>query len=131
MRTIYIELIFVITCFFLISCSNKNYVIYNAVKGCVVSSKDQTPIKGVKIYVTKGSANDFGTVSTTENGTFFIEGSELPYRYLHDQINLSFNYYIEKSGYKKKLINIKNLKETKDNKLDTINLGKIYLDPED
>lgn len=48
MRTIYIELIFVITCFFLISCSNKNYVIYNAVKGFVVSSKDQTPIKGGK-----------------------------------------------------------------------------------
>lgn len=39
-------------------------------KGCVVSSKDQTPIKGVGIYVTKGSTNDFGTVITTENGAF-------------------------------------------------------------
>lgn len=131
MRTIYIELIFLITCFFLFSCSNKNVVIYNAVKGSVISSKDHKPIKEVKIYVTRGSSNDFGVINTNEKGVFFIEGLELPYKYLHDQRNLSFDYYIEKPGYKKKVIYIKNLKETKDNKLDTINLGEVYLDPQD
>lgn len=130
MRTIYIKLIFVVTCLFLFSCSNKNFVIYNAVKGSVISSKDHKPIKEVKIYVSKGSSNDFGIVNTNEKGIFFVEGLELPYKYSHDQRNLSFNYYIEKSGYKKKVIYIKNLKETKDNKLDTINLGEVYLDPQ-
>jgi len=131
MRTTYIELIFVIACLFLVSCSNKNFVVYNAVKGSVISSKDHKPIKEVKIYVKKGSSNDFGIVSTNEKGIFLTEGLELPYKYLHDQRNLSFNYYIEKTGYIKKVIYIKNLKETKNNKLDTINLGEVYLDPED
>jgi len=131
MRTIYIELIFVIACLFLVSCSNKNVVVYNAVKGCVISSKDHKPIEEVKIYVNKGASNDFGIIRTNEKGIFFIEGLELPYKYLHDQRNLSFNYYLEKSGYKKKIIYIKNLKETKKNKLDTINLGEVFLDPEE
>lgn len=129
MRSIYSRLIFIITCAFLLSCSNKNYVIYNSIKGKVVSSLDNKPIKDAKIYVDKGSSNDFGVINTAEDGTFFIEGLELPYKYLHDQQNLSFYYFIEKSGYKKRVINIKNLKKTTNNKLDTIDLGEIYLEP--
>jgi hypothetical protein len=131
MKNVYIKLIFIITFFFLFSCSSRNYVIYNAIEGKVVSSKDQKPIEGAKIYVNKGSSNDFGIINTTKNGTFFIEGLELPYKYLHDQLNLSFDYFIEKPGFKKKVINIKNLKETNNNKLDTIDLGEIYLEPEE
>lgn len=128
MRSIYINFFFIIP-FFLLSCHDKNYVIYNAVQGKVVSAIDKKPIKNAKIYVRKGTSNDFGFVHTTENGTFFIEGLELNYKYLHNQRNLSYDYSIEKSGYKKKVINIKNLKETKNNKLDTIDLGDIYLMP--
>jgi hypothetical protein len=130
MKNIQIRLILLIICFLLTNCSSKNFVIYNAIKGIVLSSEDSKPIKNVKIYVIKGCSNDFGSMNTKENGTFFIDGLKLPYKYLHDQQNLSYNYFIEKSGYKKKSIYVKKLNETKSNALDTIDLGIIYLDPD-
>jgi hypothetical protein len=130
MKNIQIKLILIITCLLLVKCSNKNYVIYNAVKGIVMSSEDTKPIKNVKIYVIKGCSNDFGFLNTNANGTFFIDGLKLPYKYLHDQRNLSFDYFIEKSGYKKKSIYVKKLNKIKNNVIDTIDLGIIYLEPE-
>lgn len=114
---------------FLFSCLNKKYVIYNLVKGRVLSSIDKKPIKDAKVYVDKGSSNDFGIIHTDENGIFFIEGLELSYKYLHNQRNLSFYYFIEKDGYKKTTINITDLKESENNELETIDLGEIYLEP--
>lgn len=130
MRNISINLIFMIIIgMFLFSCSNKNHVIYNPIKGRVISSIYKKPIKDAKVYVAKGSSNDFGFISTDKNGTFFIEGLKLPHKYLHNQRNLSFYYFIEKAGYKKKIINIKNLKKSENNEFETIDLGEIYLEP--
>lgn len=130
MRSIYNRLIFIITCTFLLNCSNKNYVIYNSIEGTVMSSLDNKPIKYARIYVNKYSSNNFDTITTNIEGHFFIDGLELPRKYLHYQSNLSYDYFVEKQGYKKKKIIIKNLKETVNNKLDTINLGEIYLEPD-
>ncbi|TDW51758.1 hypothetical protein EV144_101435 [Flavobacterium sp. 270] len=131
MKKILLSLI-VLLIFIIIGCSNKKYTIYNAVTGRVVSSKDKKPIEDAKIYVKKYSSNNFDTIKTLKDGTFFIDGLELPYKYLHYQLNLSYDYCIEKSGYTKKIITIKNLKEANNNnnnnKLDTIDLGNIYLD---
>ncbi|WP_443937639.1 hypothetical protein [Pedobacter sp. MW01-1-1] len=113
----------------IISC-NKKYVIYNAVKGNLLSSNNHKPIKDAKIYVAKFSSNNFDTIRTSANGSFFIDGLELTRKYLNEQLNLSYEYNIEKHGFKKKTIIIKNLKETSKNKLDTIDLGNIYLEKE-
>jgi hypothetical protein len=128
MKTRCEKLVVLISAILLINCSNNKYVIYNAIKGIVLSSEDKKPIKDVRIYVTKGCSNDFGILNTDENGSFFIDGLKFPYKYLHDQLNLSYDYHFEKSGYKEKIITIKNLKMTKKNELDTIDLGKIYLE---
>ncbi|WP_027388594.1 carboxypeptidase regulatory-like domain-containing protein [Chryseobacterium gregarium] len=123
------KLILYIFCFLLIvNCSEKKYVIYNAVKGNVIDAHNRQPVKDAKVFVNKSSSNAFDTLITDSKGNFFIDGLELPYQHLHDQINVSPDYFIEKSGYLTKKITVQNLKKSKNNKLDTIDLGNISLE---
>jgi len=109
----------------MVACENKTYVIYNAVKGRVVSAENQSVI-AAKIYVDKFASNAF-VLETDNNGCFFVDGKMLPYKYLRKQNQLSYNIHIEKEGYIKKIIYVKKLKGASE-KMDTIDLGNIYLE---
>lgn len=113
--------------FLVLNCSTKKYVIYNAVTGTVVDFENGKPLKDVKIFVDKFASNDFDTIKTNQKGYFFIDGFQSSYKYLNMQAKVSYNYHIEKSGYKTKIVTIKNLIYSKDHKLDTIKLKEIIL----
>ncbi|GEM_PF-1373800 len=121
---IYLIIFFV---FFVLNCTTKKYVIYNAVSGTVVDSINGKPLKDVKIFVDKLASNNFDTIKTDGQGYFFIDGFQSSYKYLNMQAKVSYYYHIEKPGYKKKIVYVKSLIFTKDNKLDTLELKKINL----
>jgi hypothetical protein len=121
---------------FITGCTKKHYVIYNAVKGKIYSYENK-PLSNVKIYVNKFSSNAFDTIITKKDGYFFIDGLELKlspnygnfkYNQIHKRV--TYTYFIEKTGYKKRIIDIKNFERSNNNKLDTIDLGIIYLEKE-
>lgn len=116
--------------FLVLNCSTKKYVIYNAVTGTVIDFENGKPLKDVKIFVDKFASNDFDTIKTNQEGYFFIDGFQSSYKYLNMQAKVSYSYHIEKSGYKTKIVTIKNLIYSKDNKLDTIKLKEIILTKE-
>ncbi|SDD44431.1 hypothetical protein [Niabella drilacis] len=112
------------------ACKNREYILVEPVKGKVVSLKDSTPLAGAEIYTDRDAFNAFDTLNTKKDGNFFIEKSAVTnYKDRHLQRAVSYNLFIEKKGYKKVVIDIRNFrKHTGLTAKDTIDLGFIYLD---
>ena len=70
----------------------------------------------MKIFVDKFASNDFDTMKINHKGYFCIDRFQSSYKYLNMQAKVSYNYHIEKSGYKTKIVNIKNIIYSKDKK---------------
>lgn len=106
-------------------CKNQQYIVVSTIKGKVVTSSDKAPISGAKIYVDKYAFNAFDTVQTNSDGRFEIKGIKVKdYGNLKLQRKVSYLLSIEKAGFKKQIIDIRDFKSIKD----TIDLGMIYMD---
>lgn len=112
------------------SCKSRQYLLIEPVKGKVVSSADKKPVAEVKVYVDRNAFNAFDTVSTNAAGTFFVDKMTVRnYKDMHLQNEVSYNFFIEKEGYKKVMIDVRKYrKNTNPTVTDTIDLGLIYLE---
>ncbi|MFK7031836.1 carboxypeptidase regulatory-like domain-containing protein [Flavobacterium oreochromis] len=118
--------------FLIISCKSREYILIDSVKGCVVDKSNNSPVENVKIFTEKMAFNTFDTITTKKNGLFFIEGMKVyKYKDLHHQLNISYNLFFKNKKYRITQIDIKQSKENfklKNNVLDTLDLGYIYLE---
>ncbi|RQO29727.1 hypothetical protein DBR32_14160 [Taibaiella sp. KBW10] len=112
------------------ACISRQYLLIEPVKGKIVSSSDKTPLDNVKIYVDKNAFNAFDTISTKNDGNFFVGKLTVNnYKDMHLQRQVSYNFFIEKKGFKKVMIDVRNYrKHTPTTDKDTTDLGLIYLD---
>lgn len=112
------------------ACKSSEHLLIEAVKGRVASSTDKKPIGEVKIYVDKSAFNAFDTISTQNDGRFFVDKVLVnDYKNMHQQREISYNLAIEKKGFKKIVIDVRNYRKHDPPTVnDTIDLGLIYLD---
>lgn len=113
----------------MVSCKSEQYTLIEPVKGKIVSVSDKNPINAVKIYIDKNAFNAFDTISTKNDGRFFINKVTINnYKNLRLQREISYNLSIEKKGYKKVMIDVRNFRNHEQpTAKDTIDLGIIYL----
>jgi hypothetical protein len=112
------------------ACKNNEYLLIESVKGKIVSSSDKKPVGEAKIYVDKSAFNAFDTINTQNDGHFFVDKvSVSDFKDMHRQRDVSYKFVIEKKGFKKMVIDVRNYKKNETPSLnDTIDLGIIYLD---
>lgn len=120
--------IFWILILFTSACKNREYLLIEAVKGRVISSADKKPIAGVRIYLEKSAFNAFDTLRTDKYGSFFVDKMTVSDYNMRQQRNISYNFVIEKTGFKKAVIDVRKFRKHESATLmDTIDLGLIDL----
>lgn len=125
-----IKYIICILIFLISACKSTEYLLIEPVKGRIVSSSDKKPIGNVKIYVDKKAFNAFDTIRTNNDGGFFVDKLTInDYKDMHQQRNVSYSFVIEKSGFRKSVIDVRKFRKQETATLkDTIDLGLISLE---
>lgn len=118
-----------LTIIFFSSC-NKKYILVPNIKGKIYSEKNNKPIRGVQIFVSKYAINNTGIVKTNFHGSFFYNGFFTnSHADMRSMSSLVQTVFILKHNNSYKSIDIKKYYKKIDYaKRDTIDLGIIYFE---